>query len=484
MNVLHLLSLSPALLFILFTTGCTSSNDDESSSEAIGGFIDDFSEDSLRFTVDRRADDSVIRDYRVEQNQIVVSASSTNGERVQAYIDPWGRSDSITARLALLSESELPDNGEATAVARITGNFYNDTQDNGFDGLTGDVGANVHLALHGDGQREAFFCVGREGGGDITYIDGSDCGNFEGFTPELDTEYTLSIQLDREAATLTFSIDEMSRTFDIGGPVFLPANDRRRVQITHEGETGQAVATVHAIGNDDYLQEFSNEPPVIGPYRPFFDLEDGDGRMLGVVGSRARFVVPSTADGDRRLTLGFLGGSDRIQSVLELSSESTFSSGQPSEDNAIRLRLGGTFYNDLADGGPDGSEGNVFANIVLRSDTAEGIVLEYCAYRSNTNDFSDSVELIGENGTDCGDFDINAAYDTPYAVSIVVDRDAGTMLFTANDSTRRFDIPTTAYAPPAEQFIGIQARSANGSTAVAFVDDFGTSLDAPPVSNQ
>jgi hypothetical protein len=482
MKTVHTMS-TLVLFLVAFTTGCTSS-DDEDPVPVAEGFFDDFSVDSLRLTVDRRKDESVSRDYQVENDRIVIRASSTNGERAQAYIDPWGRSDSITARIALSSESELPDDAEARAVARITGTFYNDTQDNGYDGVIGDVGANIQLSLHGDGQREAFFCVGREGDDNLTFIDGSNCGGFDGFELELDTKYTVSIQLDRQAATLTFSINEMSKTFDVGGPVFLPANDRRRVQITHEGVSGQTVASVFAVGNDDYFQDFTNDAPVIGPYQPFFDLEHGDGRTLDVINGRAHFVVPSVADNDARLSLTYLGESDRIQAIMELASSSTLTGEQPTDDNAIRMRLGGTFYNDTADGGFNDSEGDVFASINLRSDPAETVVLEYCAYRSNTADFSDAVELIQEAGSDCGEFGVSADYDVPYAVSITVDRTAGTMIFVANDIERQFDIPTVAFAPPEKQFINVQARSANGSTAVAFVDDFGTSANAPPVVNQ
>lgn len=473
-----------ALLLVSIVGGC-SSLDDGGDTPRAGGFLDDFSRDSLRYTVDRREDSRVQRDYRVEQDRIVVSAASTDTERQQAYIDPWGRSDSITARLTVSSETELPEGDDASAVVRITGVFYNDTQDRGFDGITGDIGANIQLALHGDGQRETFFCVGRdgpEGTPQPTFIDGAECGDFAGFTHELDTEYTLSIRLDREAATMTFSIDDMSRTFDVGGAVFLPANDRRRVQVTHQGTSGKAVATVHAIGTDDYFDDFAESPPVIGPYSPFFALENGDGRELDVVEERARFAVPSTPEADRQLTLEYLGETDRIQSVLELSSLSVLAGGQATSDNRVRIRLGSVVYNDLADGGTGGSEGNVFASISLLSDPGEDVVLEYCAFRANDADFSDVVELVGQDGDTCGRFGIDAEYDVPYAVSIDVDRATGTLLFGADGVERRYDIPTDAFAPPPDRFTSVQVQAEGGSTAIAFADDFGTSRDAPRVS--
>jgi len=276
----------------------------------------------------------------------------------------------------------------------------------------------------------------------------------------------------------------MSRSFNIGTPAFLPSDDRRRVQVIHEGASGQTVATVYAIGNDDFLQDFTNERPIIGPYRPFYDLSNGGGRSLGVVEGRARFETYSSAEEEQQVTMNYLGQSERIESVLELASESSIAGGAPTEENTVRIRLGGVLYNDTANGGFNESEGSIFALTALQSDAEAGVALEYCAYRSNTADFSDNLELVMEGGTDCGSFDIDAAYDTPYAVSIALDREAGALVFDVNGSERRLQIQTPIFTAPEEQFIGVQAHASGGSTVVAYADNFGTSSNAPLVSGQ
>jgi len=129
------------------------------------------------------------------------------------------------------------------------------------------------------------------------------------------------------------------------------------------------------------------------------------------------------------------------------------------------------FYNDIAEEGTNELEGIVFADVLLRSDPSETVVLQYCAFRSNDADFSDSLALIPEEsgGNDCSRFDIQAEFDTPYAVSIELDREAGTLIFSANDAVNTFAIPTPIFR--ADGAIPASAgRSSGGSTAIVNVD--------------
>jgi len=74
--------------------------------------------------------------------------------------------------------------------------------------------------------------------------------------------------------------------------------------------------------------------------------------------------------------------------IIELSSESVLAEG---DGSFARMRLGGTFYNDTAEGGFNENEGDVFAAIILEAMPGDVRVLKYCLFRSNTTDFSDAT---------------------------------------------------------------------------------------------
>jgi len=453
-------------------------------------FADDFSADSLRLTVDRRLDDRAERTYDILADRIEVSVSATgDDDQGQAELDPWGRSDSIRARVSL-DRVDLPVDRRADARVRVAGQLWNDTADGGFDGRTGDVYVQVRLRARGDGSREASICVDRENnadGGDNEGVplfgDGDDCETFPDFVPEFGVPYDIAMSVDRAEGVLTYSVDDMIRSVSLGQPVFVPFDDRRSVQVVQEGVPGITLASIYGVGTDDGFQDFSVDPPVIGPYRPFFDLTRG-GRSLDVVDGRARLEVASSEGGDERVSIPVIGESDSIEATLELASASSVAAGSDEDDDRrLEMSLGGTLYNDTAAGGFNGDEGSVFATVVLQQLADESLAILFCAYRSNTENFSDTLALLEQDGEDCMDSGIDAALDTAYPVSLVLDRDAGTMTFAAAESEFVYTIATPVF-PVAEgrQFIRARARALDGSTAVGFVDDYRTSADAPLVA--
>ena len=238
------------------------------------------------------------------------------------------------------------------------------------------------------------------------------------FVFELDKVYEAHVALDREAGTIAFGIDGQEIVTNIGQPVYLPAAHNKQIQLTHEGASGEAVGMVSAIGTDGEMQDFTVTPLVSGPYRPLFDLERGTGD-LAVNGGRVRFEVTAPTDASDRLGLTVFGISNSIEGIIELSSESVEANGTTEEEESFaRMRLGGTLYNDTAEGGFNGEEGNVFAAITLEAKTGGIRELIYCLFRANTADFSDSTELVMQDGTECGDFGIVPDLDTPYNASI------------------------------------------------------------------
>lgn len=478
----------PAASITLFWLACSASTVAIAQEQV--RFLDDFSADSIRYIIDDRPDDRSDRSYVVGAEGIRMTVSAVSDENqgsARIYLsDP---TDTVRARFSLSSDTVLPMERDAEARMRIQGIWYNEMQDGGLGNgsRVGDVFGQARLRLRGDGDREFSFCLDREleGGGfeGVDIFAGDNCIDLPNFVPELDTVYEAQVTLDREANTIAFGVGDNQIVTPIGQTAFQPAFNNKQVNATHEGLSGQAVGTVSGIGTDGELQNFLEEPLVSGPYRPIFDLESGD-RSLVVTGGRARFEVGAPEDSNERLSLTIFGTSDTVVASLELSSETVIPANDDPEAEPTQMRIGGTFYNDTAEGGFNEAEGNVFAAVLLRRFPDSSMTLEYCLFRSDTVDFSSGTELVMEGGTECGSFGLTPELDTAYPVSIAIDREAGTILFTANGIERTHTITTPVFAlDPTQFFLSAQGRAGAGARLVGYLDDFGTSADAPLVAD-
>lgn len=454
-------------------------------------FFDDFSSDSISYIIDDRPDDRALRSYTVTPDGVEMRVSATGEDQGRAEIWISKRTDSVRTRFSLSSETDIPTDEDGDVKLSISGVWYNEIQDGGLGiGVrTGDVFIQTRLRLRGPDRTEFSLCLDRrlaDGSSEaVDIFDGNtdNCTSMSDFVFEFDRVYEVHATLDRTAGTIAFGIDGQEIVSSIGQPIYQPSFNNKQIQLSHTGASGQAVATVSAIGTDGDLQDFSVTPLISGPYRPLFDLERGTGELI-VNDGRARFEVSAPADAQERLGLTVFGVSDSIEGVIEISSDSILAeSTNETDESFARMRLGGTFYNDTTEGGFNNNEGNVFASINLELRPNDVRELSYCLFRSNTADFTDAIELIMQDGTECGDFGIVPDLDTPYSARINTDLQAGTVTFTVDGVERVHTITTAAFAPDgARQFISAQARASAGSTAIGYLDDYRTSETAPLVA--
>jgi len=439
-----------------------------------GEFTDDFSADSLQLTIDRRDDGRSTRRYDVLGDRVTMANTGSAEERGRTELGTRGRSDFISARVSMSSESELPEGGRAAGI-ELSAWLYNTVQDEGAGSVENDGYAQFRIRTDGV-QAGASVCLFRaraddslEGAG---LFDGRTCGNFDGFEPELDTEYTLSITVDREAGTVSFAADELTIEASLGQSVFTPFRSRQSVEVVHEAASGQAVGSVHAISTANVSQDFATTPPLIGPYRPIFDAER-PGRRIGTVDGRARLETTSTDENAARLGVTAFGDSDTIGATLELSNASTVADRERSE---ATVSVGAFLYNDSMAGSPNGNEGSVWSSVQIVARTDRMPVIRYCLFRSNDAAFRDVTGLLGDAGELClpiGD----AAFDTEYVASVAIDRDAGAIVWAVDGVERRHIISTPINAlGEDQQSLRIGATAIDGATAIAFVDDFPTEI--------
>jgi len=387
-----------------------------------------------------------------------------------------GRTDSVSARVSLSSDIRLPLDRDAHARIGLQSPLWNTTQDYGFDDNVGDVRVRVYLELRGDGERVARACTDVQIGGNdnesLDLFDGNNCVNFNAFE-SLDTEYTLSMSVNRETSMLTVSVDDESYEVSTNGTAYQPAEQRIEINNRHEASSGRAVGLVHALSTDNFTDDFAGTVPVIAPYRPLYATQNRGSTVEVVDG---RLVLRHDSEFGDENAPRFVSGnpSDYVAATVEISSESRAGEGR------MDVGVGGQMYNDIADKGVNGQEGAVYAATQLVvNDDGEAFV-EYCAFRSNTSDFSDTTQIIGDDPENCPRFAEPMMMDKPYRVSIAIDRERGVIVYGVNDETVEHTV-TTGVFTPFNYFQGTRANAKGGSAVVAYADDLAYAADAVPL---
>ncbi len=441
-------------------------------------FVDDFSEDTGQLSFDPSADRTDAGIAFVDDSLLI--------ESVQ--IDPDnccgdGRlrimeaTDLVAARVSLSSESQIPIENDAHAMIRIEGNWYNDTQDGGFDDRGGDVYAQLRIRVQGSGRREASFCFDRQTGDGsndgLDIVDGENCGTFDRI-PELDTEYDMSMALDRAAGTMTLTFADETRVVALGNPIYTAARNERAINVQHEGSSGRAVGRIHSLTTESSTIDMADNP-LIGPYRPSYSTQY-PGRDVTVVDGRLRITMDSALGDGNSPRFVSRNPSEYVSAVVEASSESRLDGG------LVAIGVGGHMYNDIMDGGlgTNDAEGAVYAiiNLIINDDGEN--YYEYCAFRSNSSDFSDATELL-TGGETCPRFSAVPALDTPARVLVSIDRDRGVLIFGVDDEVIEYTI-TTGIFTPHDYFNGVRVRAEDGSRVVGYADDLTFTDDAIPLS--
>ena len=160
--------------------------------------------------------------------------------------------------------------------------------------------------------------------------------------------------------------------------------------------------------------------------------------------------------------------SNTVRARLMLSSESSYEG-----DAQVLASVTGVFYNDIQDGGIDGSQGDVFVWSGIRR-TSDGVLsAEYCLVRSDNTDYSEFSVFFNEGASSCQQFEFDPVLDTFYDVAITLE--AGVFTFDFDGVVQNYTPPGEVYSP-AEQGKGVRAWVVSDSgpgtgTAVAIFDE-------------
>lgn len=188
----------------------------------------------------------------IVNGELQMSVSSSDGSTEQSRLNILAETDYLEAQLSISSETSLEtisSDRPAEALVRLSGSQYDVNADGGISVEASDIGlawARIDLILNADMTTSAEYCFLEftEADDPTPILDsGNVCENFETI-PQLDTFYTTSIVTDREARTVTFSIDDEVIVHNIQEEnIFQPGPDRQfnAVRSRIEGANGTVV---------------------------------------------------------------------------------------------------------------------------------------------------------------------------------------------------------------------------------------------------
>ncbi len=446
------------------------------------GFVDDFSSDTSLLTIEVGSE-AGSSSFTYTDGAVELQAHSTRdpdeggGSTAFDIIRP---TDSIRVRAAVTSDSRIPAGGDAEASFDLEAVFLNDTADGGYQGRAGDIQTKIRIRFEGSGRArvEAEMARRDESGSNQrlnVFPDGEDRYYFNDFLPVLDQAYDISIRLDRELGAMVYAIDEEEIRIPLTSDIFVPAQRRIQVRAYHRGTSGRAVVRLFSVETDTELLNFAEAPPVIAPYRTPFDAT-GPGSEVSAEAGRLKLITDGRISGDTTNTnFRLRGNSTHVGAEIELSGDSVIGAA-----GFAMVGLGGSLYTDL-DNGPDNSEGTVFSTVRLHSNSEQGRYVEYCAYRSNDESFSDAVELLGGDPDNCPRFTTVPELDTSYPASVSLDPVAMTLTLRFADEMHVHNIGTDIFID-ADQFNGVRVRASGNSMAVGYVDNLAFAEDAVPLA--
>lgn len=197
-----------------------------------------------------RSTELVGNEIEFSDGKAQLMASSELGSRQSVKIRTLGEHDYIEATINVSSDSGIGATGKVKG--RVAGVFYNDTQDGGsgvagqYDGdydATGDVFVELSLDFFNDGNSVTRVCAWRSNDASfsdsdvlISGADGSECEQLS-VTAEFDTDYRMSIELDKNSGVVNCTVGEETFVFTPVSQIFSPANHWKRVELRAEEDS-------------------------------------------------------------------------------------------------------------------------------------------------------------------------------------------------------------------------------------------------------
>lgn len=443
-----------------------------------GIFADDFSSDSVRYSINRFSETTGDPSLIVRGDGMLFSADSDGtGQSFIGLRDNSG-GDSYSATFTFLGEALQLSPG-AFAEFRFDSVLGN-TQSDGAD--IGDVYIGMNAALDNAGQFVfGGICLGQqdENGGyeslNVFQVGTNNCTGFDGFSsavtiaPDLPT--TFGYTVDRENKTFTVNINDAQRVISLPvDALFAPRQTERYLGLSIDNGIAAAQILVSGIAVDGDAKDFAIDAPSIGRYRLYTD-PGGDANI-----EDGKLVINTVSENDRssNVNLQLEQPTDYIEAELVLSSASVFSAPQHRIGTGVEAIL----FNDIADGGSDGRLGDVRGQIAIDVQGNGLRRVEVCLQRYDA-DGNNRVGLLDPDDSNqrCQELPVAAVLDTPMRVAMWIDRAASTFNFKVDGHALAIPLSTEFYSA-AEPYSQVYMYSRDGAVVKGSMDNVRTAPDA------
>jgi len=432
-------------------------------------FADDFSSSTL------------YRDFNIYTNALAnpdtVANTDDTGLRVNIiHSDPTGEERAAyelnTRRASSSVKSTGQFTGDRPTVGTLRyesqGRFYNSIADGGLgeDSRAGDVEIELTLILGTSPEEDftqiCFFDRDTEGNSQPLEATRDKCESFQITELDVNTPYTLEVGIDRATQEL-YGVFNDERIAVTTPTPFYEANDQyawARFRVRDGAESGSFLLS--SLSFDGESVDFA---PIDTADRyktdDFDDFRDDDNRSKEIIDGRLRMsATVASSDEDNVAFLRFAQPNDYIEADLIYSSESAVDT---TAGGFAAVRIAGLLYNDTSAQLDVGELGSVFAAVMLINNADSGLVGEYCAIRSDAEDFSASTDLAdGMDDNRCPTFELAVSPDTIYNASLSLDQDAKTITFQLGGEVIVYNITTDVYKRTGT--LRAQARMAAGAT--------------------
>ena len=439
-----------------------------------GVFADDFSTNTIRYSVDVRNDNGVVSSIEPEFGGIrmITSVDGTQYGNGVLYVNESSSSFEISGRFDTDSLNLSGGSAQVTIGGAISNNIpvadRTDTNSN-----VGNIFFNITSFVFSDNTTGINVCLGRSGeDGFESYsiFDGNtnNCKSFNEVAPVLGADYNFGYSIGTDNV-VTLTLGSTIETIILPGDYYPPADSNHQIEHVTAGAPGSSSFLVTSIATDNGTEEFATTTPVIDRYE--FSVP-GQAGFPTIVDERLRADFTAREDGGNSVTLILKDVGTYFEATTELSSESKFDG----VDQGVSAYMEVVMGNDTQDNGFDGQTGDIRANIGIDARNNGLRRVEYCLYRYDDAEGENRTGLLNGGENSCVQFAILTEFDISYRMAIDFDHASSTITFRVNGNTYTETLAAlfAANSPRANISIG----GNNGARFVGFIDDIRNSKSA------
>ena len=459
--------------------------------------VDDFENGLPTYGLNRyrlNEDSGIVATDRGARLRVTSSNFEGSGIEIRTVED---NSDSVTARIRFSSESTEHSSASNEDVRlELQGVFFStrnpeEALPQDADERTGD--AVIRFALRNylpGGFSRILLCasVRNADGSRSDFVPGTEDGDGDGCagapapfdTFENDREYLIGIGVDREARLVRFRIDDQTLDYPFDANVFPATEPRHEFRVATNGPGSFALVDLFEFATEDEGPLALDGVGAFDTYRLGRDpaFANNPDMERSVEGGRLRLVSIGMQPEDRVFTnLPLDGNTDYLEADLVLSSESELLS----ERSSASVRLSARLYNDVANGGFDGNEGDTRATIELVTDNSGRVLGRACLLRVLNGD-PNACGVFQNPGAFCRPLSSSFALDTLYRASIDFDRANKLLTFMLGGEQRIYPVTTNAFLA-ANNINVLETHMSGTGRAVGFVDNLRTTPRTPELTS-